>query len=257
MNPIATLSMYDWPETRHALEKLWNLIANELEAIGITPASSLAKENEQFPLWTSSDLLIGQTCGWPYANHLRGKAVPFARFDYGLDKVPPGFYRSVYIGRSKSDAEHLTSAGSLAKCASFAVNGLDSQSGFHVFTEITGQPASTIIPHDHLVKTGAHRNSVIAVADGTAQIAAIDAVAFELAKRHEPDAAKAVAVIGYSAPKPGLPLITSNTLAGKTDELYSAIKTGISKLPEETRETLMIRQVLKAKDADYDVFLAN
>jgi len=247
--------MYDWPETRKALDQFWDLIKIELLDRDLPAPNYLQRKDRQMPLWLSPDLTIGQTCGWPYANTLRSRVTPFARFDYGLQNCPRGTYRSVYIGQSPEDRKYLENVHALSSCPSVAINGDDSQSGFHVFSEISGLPASETVFEDQRLITGAHRNSVCAVADGKARIAAIDAVAFELAKRHEADATENVHIIGYSSPKPGLPLITSLALASRIDELFQAIVAAHSKLTVGARDMLLIEQVLSAHDSEYEIFL--
>ena len=216
--------MYDWPETGAALDQFWGLIGKNLKNSGIDAPVSLSRSREIARLWTDENLLVGQTCGWPYANRLRGKVIPFARFDYGLDDCPPGFYNSVYIGRSPEDRKYLQDTGSLLSAGKIAINGDDSQSGFHVFREITGEYSPAAISPDNRVITGSHRNSVKSVANGNAQIAAIDAVAFELSRRYDPKLTSNVTVIGHSVPKPGLPLITSPANKIHVKTLYGAIK---------------------------------
>lgn len=248
------MSMYDWPETRKALENFWELIRAELEKSNLPAPSVLQKADNQMPIWTSPDLVIGQTCGWPYANQLRGHVMPFATFDFGLENCPPGTYQSVFIGKSKADERFLENAESLSACPRIAINGNDSQSGFHVFGEITNLPASASIPQEQRVLTGAHRNSVRAVAEGVADIAAIDAVAFELAKAYEQDAISSVEVIGYSAPKPGLPLITSLDLSQHIEKLFHAVYDAHHKLTNDDLSILRIKNVLHAEDKDYTIF---
>ncbi len=247
--------MYDWPETEPALDALWALTADELSKHGLDAPAHLTRDQDARTLWKDPELLIGQTCGWPYANQLRGLVHPFARFDYGLAKCPPGFYQSVFIGRDASDAQFIDNVANLAACKKVAINGADSQSGFHVFAEISGMQAGASIPEKSRVLTGAHRNSVKAVAGGDAHIAAIDAVAFELAKTHEADAVANVVVLGHSKPKPGLPLITSFEFIDQSDILFSSLASAIEALPAEHKTALHINGIVLAEDADYDVFI--
>lgn len=254
---IATLSMYDWPETADALDRFWKQISAYIKQIGINAPDDLHHVESQVPLWTNPDLLVGQTCGWPYANKLRGKVVPFARFDYGLEDCPPGMYQSIYIGRSEDDAKFIKSRAGLAEVQSVAVNGDDSQSGFHVFGEIGNTSAANCLPAKKRVISGAHRNSIKYVAEGRAQIAAIDAVAFELARQYDAETVAGVTAIGKSEPKPGLPLITSHQYASRIDELFAAVSGALQTLDHETRDTLMIRNVVPAGDEEYEVFLTD
>ncbi|MEM9277790.1 MAG: PhnD/SsuA/transferrin family substrate-binding protein [Pseudomonadota bacterium] len=252
---IATLSMYDWPETKQALDRFWTSVAKHLKQYGISPPYTLTRIEHPSTLWTHPDLLVGQTCGWPYANTLRGKAIPFARFVYDISRCPSGHYNSVYIGRKAEDSRFLESAEALLSAEKIAINGNDSQSGFHVFREITGEYSCNTIPEEKRLITGAHRNSVIAVAEGKAEIAAIDGVSFELAKRHEPEAASKVVVIGHSQPKPGLPLITSLQHEAEASRLFSALEKSVFDLSTAEREQLLITGLMAAEDQEYDVFL--
>lgn len=254
IKPLATLSMYEWPETKSALDRFWQLIAKHLHENGITAPANLIRTDKIHTLWNDENLLIGQTCGWPYANLLRSKVTPFARFDYGLPDCSPGNYYSVYIGQEPKDARFLESIDAIQVAEAIAINGADSQSGFHVFAEIIGKPVAEKIPANLQVISGSHRNSVTAVALGKARIAAIDAVSFELSRTYDPASSRKVSVIGKSNPVPGLPLITANKHKEKIPHLFKAISDAVSQLSKADRQTLMIRNVVPANDSDYDVF---
>ena len=57
-------------------------------------------------------------------------------------------------------------------------------------------------------ETGGHRASVVAVAEGRADVCTIDCRSWALARRFEPRAAD-VAVVGWTARRPGLPYISA------------------------------------------------
>lgn len=247
--------MYDWPEIRPAIDRLWSSISTELVDRRIEAPAQLIRIEHPSTLWTDPNLIVGQTCGWPYINGLRGKVIPFARFDYGRKNCPAGYYNSAFIGRYDSDRKYLEEPDALLKAEKIAINGDDSQSGFHVFDELLDARASETIPAEYRLITGAHRNSVKAVAAGDATIAAIDSVAFELAQRYEPEAFKKIVVLGYSKPKPGLPLITSCQNQQKIEALFDAVQTGLNLLPDIDKANLLINGLVAARDADYDVFV--
>lgn len=58
------------------------------------------------------------------------------------------------------------------------------------------------------METGGHRASVVAVAQGRADVAAVDCRSWAMAQRFEP-AARALAVVGWTARHKGLPFITA------------------------------------------------
>lgn len=246
--------MYDWPETSHALDVLWSHINNQLTQREIDAPIKLERDAHPAALWSKPELIVGQTCGWPYANYLKEQVTPFARFHYDLPDCPAGDYNSVYIGHDDDDFDHLETAKAFEFVEKIAMNSDDSQSGFHVFSEITGKPAEASIAKEKRIVTGAHRNSISAVANGDANIAAIDAVAFELAKHYEPEAISKIVVLRNSKPKPGLPLITSKDNEHFAPLLYEAVEQALAETPEDIKQTLLIKGLVKAKGSDYDGF---
>ena len=249
--------MYDWPETSYALDRLWDGVSAELLDRGIDAPVALNRKEHPVSLWSKPELMIGQTCGWPYANYLREQVVPFARFSYDLPDCAPGDYNSVYIGNSDEDADHLVDAQSFEFVEKLAINGDDSQSGFHVFAEITGKPSEESIQKEKRILTGAHRNSIAAVASGEANVAAIDAVAFELAKRYDTEVVSNIVVLGNSRAKPGPPLITSKANAHLSRELSEAVKAAVENAESSILETLLITGVVDATENDYLSFVVN
>jgi ABC-type phosphate/phosphonate transport system substrate-binding protein len=86
-----------------------------------------------------------------------------------------------------------------------AFNGMDSMSGWHGLSRDAAR-AGRAMPGGRL-RTGSHRASIKAVASGEADFAAIDCVSWAMALAFEP-AARSVHVAGWTAERPGLPLIT-------------------------------------------------
>jgi len=254
-NKIASLQMYDWPETSEALDNLWYLIQKKLNSSQVPSPKLLTRDDDFLSIWKNPHLLVSQTCGWPYANMLREHCVTFARFDHDIEDCPSGYYNCVYIGQSKKDIRFLENFEAFLSAKKIAINSDDSQSGFHVFKEITKAPSDKAIPKSHRVITGSHRNSIKTVAEGKARIAVIDAVCFELARRYDPDIVENVAVLGRSLPVPGLPLITSKMHRAIIPSLLEAIAFGVYNISEEDRKTLLIKGIVPSRDAEYDVFL--
>ena len=138
----------------------------------------------------------------------------------------------------------------------FAYNDHRSQSGLAAWLsgvrEAGGLLPQNIVP----VHTGSHRASIQAVAEGHADLAAIDAVTFELARRHEP-AAKRVTVLARTPETPGLPYITSAAFAERREDICCAIEDAIGELDDETSEALLIECFRRYDEADYDGIAAN
>ena len=111
---IASLPMYDRPETAAANDRLWTLIR---EAFGDGPAQ-LSRGVEGLAHWRDPALLFSQTCGMPYRLHLHGSVSLFGTPVTTLDD-PPGHYHSVLIARADDnrrglrDFQHATLAANM------------------------------------------------------------------------------------------------------------------------------------------------
>lgn len=252
--PHAALPMYDWPETATAWDGLWSAVRDELAAAGIDAEAELRRRDDQHHGWLAPDLILGQSCGWPYMVMLRGKVAPIARFDFGLATKRPGDYYSVFITHPDLAVE-AKRPGDLAPLLSrpntvVAINSTLSQSGYRVLGECAASPIT--VPQNRALTTGSHRQSIRAVADGRAHVAAIDAASWQFARDHEP-AAAGVRVVARSADAPGLPLIVANGLKRHRDTVYRALEKAVAGLPQATRERLRLRGVVAAADEDYHV----
>lgn len=194
--PVATLPMYDWPEVRAETDALWARLRDALRACGIAAPEALSRDAMH---WTHPRLALSQTCALPLRLGLAGKVTLVGAPDYGHAGCPPGYYRSALVVRHDDPRE---SASELAG-ARFAYNSTDSQSGWGALVAALG-------PLDHALglATGAHRDSVRAVAEGSADVAAIDAQSWRLALAWEPAAAR-LRVVGWTRPTPGTPFITA------------------------------------------------
>lgn len=243
--PFAALPMYDWPEVQGAWDAMWAIVRDQLAPRGIEVAEALVRDGDHEAQWIDSGLLIGQTCGWPFVSALKDKVSPFARFNFGLGGSP-GDYHSIFITRGDADPRGVIADAN----APIAINSFNSQSGFRALSELAD--GRTALPASRFVVTGGHRNSIRAVAEGRAQLAAIDAQSWWLATKHEP-AARNMHAAGRSSNVPGLPLITAPAFASLTPELFAAMKVAADSLPPSIREALGIAGVVEAVAADYDV----
>jgi len=212
--------MYDLPELRGATDRLWAAIAGRLRAAGIAAPDALDRTTDPWTLWQAPDLLLAQTCGLPYRAVLHRKVALVGTPDYALQGCPPGYYCSVIVVRAGESGNPARYAG-----ARLAYNEALSQSGWAAPLAWAGPRGLNFGP---LVQTGAHAASARAVAEGRADIAAIDAVTWRLLKRHDP-LARALREIAHTEPTPGLPLITAATQ--DRQPIASAVATAIATLP--------------------------
>ena len=206
---IASLPMYDWPETRDATDGLWNAIAARLGTdIGLTRAS------DHTSLWHRPDLLFSQTCGYPFTHAFAGKLKLVATPHYGIDGCDGPNYQSIIFARSKAPLEAFR--GAVA-----AVNNPDSMSGMLALKLVFGPLARQGRFFSKSVLSGGHVNSMAAVREGRADVCAIDAVCVALARAYRPDYLDGLVEIGRSPLVPSLPYVT---IGGDVPALLEALK---------------------------------
>ncbi len=190
---IATLPMYDFAHLRNTTDRFWRFIQTELK-MGPT---HLTRQDDLWSMWTSPDLVLGQTCGMPFRTRLRDQVKYVITPDFGLKGCPPGFYNSVLLSR-----ENITDLAQLDG-KTIAYNESLSQSGWAAPISFLSKHA--IAPKAG-VKTGAHINSMRAVLSGTADFCGVDAQTFALICNMTDDF-NDLRILAHTEPTPGLPYI--------------------------------------------------
>ena len=231
---IASLIMYDRPELAAAHARYWEAIRQGLADRGIDAPTDLSQEGERFSVWNDPGLILSQTCGMPYRLWLHDKVSLVGTPDYGVQGCLPGYYRSAIVVRRDDDREDLQDF----KTATFAYNQTHSQSGY-------AAPFAHLKPYafwfENRLEKGLHSNSARAVAEGNADIAALDAVTWRLMERYD-DFAGSLRVLAWTEPTPGLPYIAAAT-AGRA-LTFAAVESAIAALEPEDRELLSLRGIV-------------
>ena len=243
--------MYDWPEVHDAVDALWSAIADCLRAAGIDAPTTLWRYDGGATLddlWTDPDLLVAQTCGLPVVDFLRGRIEVLGSLDHGVEGCAPGDYRSVLVCRADDPAESLE--GFRGRRA--IVNSYESQSGYGALVTTVAPLAVDGRFFDELVDSGTHRFSLRAVADGRADLAAIDVVSWRLGLAHEP-AVDDLRIVAWTEPTPGLPLVTGWAQAGLWETLNEAISAAVADLHVAVREPLHLYGYRPRPTSDYEV----
>lgn len=238
---IAALGMYDRAETAGANDRLWAGIRDRLRAAGLAAPDNLTRgEGAYWPAWQSPDLVLSQTCGFPFRARLHGHVTLVGTPDYGLPDCPPGHYCSVFVAR----ADDPRTLPDLAQ-GRFAYNEALSQSGWAAPVNHVATMGLRLRP---AVQSGAHRASAAAVAEGRADLAALDAVTWALMRRWDP-VVGALREVARTAPTPGLPLITA---PGRDPApIAQAVAGAMDALSPEDRDTLHLRGLVHIPAARY------
>ncbi|WP_135503622.1 phosphate/phosphite/phosphonate ABC transporter substrate-binding protein [Roseovarius aestuariivivens] len=220
----ASLPMYDRPDLRGAHHRLWRGVR---AALGHGP-DTLSHPANPWDDWTAPDLLLSQTCGYPYRARLHGHVTLVATPEHRLPGCPPGHYASVFVARQsdpRSDPVEFAESP-------FAYNEPLSQSGWAAPATYAADRGFAFIDTR---RTGAHVASARAVADGHADLAALDAQTWRLMQRHDP-AARHLRVIAMTDPTPALPYITGPDRVPAP--LRAALAQAIRTLPAPDRDAL-------------------
>jgi len=239
---VASLGMYDFGAAMAANDRLWARVRDGLRARGLAAPETLTRgEDAYWPAWESPDLVLSQTCGYPFRARLQGRVTYVGTPDFGVEGCPAGFYRSVFVVRADDPRQRLAEFDG----AGFAYNEALSQSGWAAPQTHVAKLGLRLPP---VMQTGGHRLSAHAVAEGRADIAALDAVTWALMQGHDP-VTGALRVIGATDPTPGLPYIAAT--GADAGALFDALETAIAALDPEDRITLRLRGIARIPEAAY------
>ncbi len=246
--------MYDWPEIRPETDALWAALSRALRARRLDAPEALDRDRPCGEQWRDPDLLLSQTCGYPYVTALRGTVRLVATPVYVADGCEGPTYRSAVVVRADDPARSLRDLrGRTAAC-----NATDSQSGYSAFRAMAAPLAVDGRFFAETVETGAHLNSMIAVAEGHADCAAIDCVCWALAEHCRGDVASRLRVVGWSPSAPALPFVTA---ARRGDAEVDAIRAAFAEVFADPataglRRSLLIAGVEVLEEEAYDAIAA-
>jgi ABC-type phosphate/phosphonate transport system substrate-binding protein len=251
---IAALPMYNVTPQHDALWRA--LLRDTLDAFAHAGGPRevdlpAALPHDLLTLWRRPDLLLSQTCGFPYrmlgiADTVHLLATP--AFD--AEGCEGALYRSVLVVSARAwDA----GATSIAACRGrrAACNGADSHSGMNALRHAVAPYARGGRFFSSVEWVGSHLNALRALGAGEADVAAIDCVTLAYVRDALPDLLRDVRTIGLSAAAPGLPFIASRLLPQQQVAwLRDALDTACAADTQRAR-TLRLRGFVRLTAADY------
>jgi len=196
------------------------------------PAMLPPDELDVATLWRHPALLLAQTCWGPLEEGLEAHVEVVGQPSYaGIEGGQGTLYSSAILMRrpgrasennagqpgdggdvpAPADGKPLIPLG-LLRGKRLAFNGSDSMSGIIALSRDLEALGESIAIFGGPIETGSHRASIAAVAEGRADVCAVDCRSWHSAQRHEP-AAAAIRVAGWTGLRKGLPMIASRHLA--------------------------------------------
>ncbi|WP_455273977.1 phosphate/phosphite/phosphonate ABC transporter substrate-binding protein [Rhizobium herbae] len=249
---LASLAMYaSPPPLAEATAKLWDFLSEALMRAGLDEVpATLDGAVDYHQAWTQPDLLLAQTCGFPYVKHLRGKVKLVATPVYGHPGCGGPSMRSFIVVAKDSDAQSLEDLrGTRA-----AINQSDSNSGSNLFRAAIAPLSRHGRFFSSVIETGGHRNSIAAIAAGRADVAAIDCVTYGNVLRFDPGSLAGVRILTQTVSGPGLPFITrADASDAEIVLLRQALKQAIAE-PKLAiaRDVLRLKDFVVLSDTDYE-----
>jgi len=241
------LPMYPFPAD--SLARFWRGLRDCMQREGLADVPHDLEQPQDLPQhWQDPGVLLSQACGYPVSTLLHGKVQVVGAFHFDVPGCEQANYSSSLWVRKEDAAKPLLAFhGAVAAC-----NERHSQSGYHALRSAVARFAGDGRFFSQVVFSGAHRQSARLVAGGKADIAALDCVSAYFLSRQEPEVFSRLAAIGFTAPMPGLPLITATatppaTLAALRRALAASIEAAEL---EHTRSAMRISgfSVLDAQD---------
>jgi ABC-type phosphate/phosphonate transport system substrate-binding protein len=269
---VAALPMYDWPEVRDEVDAQWAGLREAFRQKGIDAPQTIVRRNGDLPpvpggihdaegrliapdpatlppneldhhqLWLHPALLFAQTCWGPMELGLSRQVQVVGQPSYDAYEGGQGeLYSSALVMRTGEGPQVRSPADGkamlpldLMRGKHFTFNSLDSMSGVIALTRDLQAAGESLDVFSSRSESGGHRGSIVAVAEGKADIAAIDCESWALAQRFEPAASKVV-VIGWTARRKGLPFITARTTPEKTIRAMREALAGLAEQPRIQR----------------------
>jgi len=248
--PIASLPMYDRPELRWATDQLWGYVASALTRAGVpnVPAN-LSREGPHEARWSDPRLLMSQTCGYDVHFRFSGRLMPLAAPVYRAAGCEGPTYRSALVVRSGDRSERVEDlAGRVA-----AYNEPASHSGRVALEAVVAEYADGGRFFACTRVTGSHERSAEDVAEGRADVAALDCTSFALLRRARPELAARLRILTFSPACPAPPFVVGPMVSQDIrDELAKTFRE-VATTDELTavREALLLEALVPVEPSDY------
>lgn len=256
MNKQASLPMYDFPEYRKATDAWWKGVARHLMLAGVENVpTQLLHDVPVKQLWQHPDLLLSQCCGFDVAYGFKDTLHVLLITDWNAEGCSTGHYSSWIVVHEDSPYQDI--ADLYGKTA--VINGTESHSGMNsLFAKV--QPHSIDGQFFKQVEiSGAHVDSLRAIAERRADVAAIDCVTYALLKQYRPHTLAGIRIIGKTDEAPAHPYVTSAAASADTIiRMQTALEAAFNDADlESARAAMRLNRGLFNHSNDYQKIVDN
>ncbi|NGZ86289.1 phosphate/phosphite/phosphonate ABC transporter substrate-binding protein [Duganella aceris] len=230
------------------LQQAWEgLLGDLLDNLDLHAEVELVRAPPLPEFWLRPDLLLSQTCGYPYMTLLREQVTLIATPAFDFPGCSGSDYSSVIVAPAGAGIASLADArGGIA-----AVNDAHSNSGMNALRLAVAPLAREGRFFDKVVYSGSHAASLRLVREGDADIAAIDCVTYGYLKEEDPVSLLGIKELGYSATSPGLPLVAGKAVP---PQLLARLRSGLTEPGPQVAGHMRDLRILAfhhRPDADY------
>ena len=194
-------------------------------------------------------LFIGHTCGYPLLKHLHDSVTPFCVPVFDVSGCEGKAYSSRFIVATDSAINSLADSSG----RTVAINSIDSNSGMNVLRHAIAKLDPEVPFFAAVINSGGHLQSLTAVAEKRADIAAIDCVSFQFIEDRWPELTARVRKIGDSVKTCGLPLVTPNAILPSinTRQIIATLNKALKQVNPQLRQQLHLNHFESVNLDDY------
>lgn len=199
--------MYNIAEMHPVYHAFWQSLRRRAGRRGVTGLpEALDLAAPAVPERIGPEVVFTQVCGFPLLTRLRGQAAILVTPVYDVPGCEGPTHTAFFIVRDDSPFVRLEDLrGSRIAC-----NSLLSNSGMNLPRRTIADIANGKPFFGERLMTGSHTASIAAVAEGRADVAAVDCVTDAVFRRHRPGLMARIRILARSVPSPSLPFVTSS-----------------------------------------------
>lgn len=227
----AELGMYPFESVRWAWDSLWSALTERVDWL----PPRLAHSGDALARWDDPGCVVNHVCGWPLARWYADTHRVLGAFSLTIPEADGFRYRSTLVSPHDVELPSLVAPDVRA-----VANSVDSLSGWISFLHAT-VGVDDAWPGD-VAFSGAHIESLGALARGEADLACIDSWSLALIEREQPDVTAGLHRLGLGPWIPSPAVTVRASIAGDDAARLSTALVDVLAEPESAalREALLI-----------------